>query len=124
MFLYLATPYSKYPHGIEAAYRLACVETARLLRAGIPVFSPIAMTHGIAVHGDIDPLDHGIWLPADEPFMQAAHGLIFLRAESWELSYGMRKEREAFEAAGKPVFDMQPGDVPASLIQYFAERTP
>lgn len=112
---YLASPYSKYPGGIEAAYRMVCREHARLIRAGVPVFCPIAHTHGPAVHGDIDPLDHAIWIPADEPLMRAASGLIMLRAESWEQSYGMKVEMEAFQAAGKTVVWMDPGIIPVEF---------
>ena len=122
-YLYLATPYSKYPGGIVAAYELACCEQARLISAGIAVFCPISHTHGPAIHGDIDPLDHGIWLPADQPFMDGADGIVVLTAESWELSYGMRKELEAFQAAGKSVHWMAPGEIPESLkVQSFIDR--
>ena len=68
---------------------------AVLIRQGIRVYSPIAHTHPIAIHGGIDPLDHKIWLPADAPFMHGAVGLIvsamnsyyvFLKfAKLWEL---------------------------------------
>src|ERR1700733_5959030 len=92
--VYLATPYSKYPDGIEAAYRDACALSARLLHLGIKVFSPIAHSHGIAVHGKIDPLDHNIWLPFDESVMQASHALLVAKMRSWELSYGIDKEIE------------------------------
>lgn len=115
-FWYLASPYSKYPHGIEEAYRMVCREHARLIMAGVPVFCPIAHTHGPAIHGNIDPLAHEIWIPADKPFMDAACGLIMLTAESWEQSYGMRVERDAFLAAGKPVVWMTPGEVPLELL--------
>jgi hypothetical protein len=112
-YWYLATPYSKYPHGIEAAFNLAIDATALLLRAGVPVFSPIVHTHSVAVRCGIDPFDHSIWMPVDAPLMHAASGLILLCAESWEQSYGMRVERDAFEAAGKPVVYMDPDVLPA-----------
>lgn len=113
---YLATPYSKYPGGIEQAFVLACTETARLVKAKVPVFSPIVHTHPVAALGGMDPLDHTIWLPCDEPMMNACSGIILLRAESWGLSYGMKVERETFEAAGKPVVFMDPGLVPPELL--------
>ena len=112
---YLATPYSKYPGGIEAAYQIALRQTGLLIRAGVPVFSPIAHTHPIAIACGIDPFDHTIWLPADEPMMAAATGLIMLRAESWEQSYGMGEELKAFQAAGKPVVWMDPDVLPPGL---------
>ncbi|GAC1583199.1 MAG: hypothetical protein NVS3B5_17710 [Sphingomicrobium sp.] len=115
MFWYLATPYSKYPLGIEAAFEEACRQTALLVRAKVPVFSPIAHTHPIAAVGRMDPLDHTIWLPCDRPMMDAARGLIMCKMASWEQSYGMRVERETFEAAGKPVIWMEPDILPPEL---------
>jgi hypothetical protein len=111
-FYYLATPYSKYPGGLEEAFKLACRATADLIRAGIRVYSPIAHTHPVAIHGEIDPYDHGIWLPADAPFMHHACGMIVLRAESWEKSYGIKCEIEEFTKAGKPIIYMDPGILP------------
>lgn len=111
-FYYLATPYSKYPDGIEAAFVVACEQTAILVNAGVPVFCPIAHTHGVAVHGGIDPMNHDIWIPADRPFMEQAKGLIFCKLPSWEVSFGMNAEREFFEQSGKPIFMMEPGIIP------------
>ena len=116
-YWYLATPYSKYPHGIEEAFKLACREAALLIRNGVRVYSPIAHTHPVAVHGGIDPYAHDIWLPADEPFMHKACGLIVLRAESWEKSYGISVEIAEFQKAGKPVKYMDPGTVPAEFVR-------
>ena len=66
-YYYLATPYSKYPGGPEAAFQMACRQAAILIKAKIPVYCPIAHTHPIAVQNDMDPFDHGIWLPAGVP---------------------------------------------------------
>ena len=114
-FYYLATPYSKYPGGIEEAFKVACRAAADLIRAGVRVYSPIAHTHPVAIHGDIDPYAHDVWLPADEPFMRSACGLIVLRAESWEQSYGIKVEIEEFKKDGKPIFYMDPGAIPEEL---------
>lgn len=54
-YWYLASPYSKYPAGIEAAFQDICKQTALLIRHKIPVYSPIAHTHPVAIHGEIDP---------------------------------------------------------------------
>ncbi len=116
-FFYLATPYSKYPGGLDAAFELACVNAALLIREGVRTYSPIAHTHPIAKHGGIDPYDHSIWLPADEPFMRKACGLIVLRAESWEDSYGIKVEIAEFQKDGKPIIYMDPGVVPVNLTR-------
>ena len=102
-YWYLATPYSKYPDGIKAAFEDAAINTAALVLQGIPVFSPIAHTHPVAVYGGIDPYDHDIWIPADKPLMGAAHGLLVVKMEGWEESYGIGIEIAHFKAAGKPV---------------------
>ena len=81
----------------------------------MPIFSPIAHTHGVAVHGEIDPYDHAIWMPADQHMMNAAKGLIVCKMDGWEASYGVKMEIEYFMAANKPVVFMEPGLVPDGL---------
>jgi hypothetical protein len=115
-FLYVATPYTHYPHGHAAAYRLACVETARLLRHGIPALSPIAHGHGVAEHGNLDPADHGLWMAIDEAYMQAASGLVYLLAKGHEESRGMQAERLHFLERGLTIHYMVPGMVPPDLL--------
>ncbi len=124
IFWYLATPYSKYPYGIEEAFRLAVLQRGLLLKEGIPVFSPIIHSHPVALMCAIDPFDHSIWLPAEEPILKCASGLIMVMAEGWESSYGMTKECEAFGAAGKPIIYMTPGMIPLELKQHIDEISP
>jgi hypothetical protein len=111
-FYYLATPYSKYPGGIERAHAGACAQAALLVQADIPVYSPIAHTHPIAIEGHLDPYDHELWLEADRTFMEAAKGLIVCEMEGWQASYGIECEIKHFAQAGKPRFQMVPGVVP------------
>jgi len=111
-YWYLGSPYSKYPGGIVAAHNAVCRDAALLIRAGVPVYSPIAHTHPIAIHGGIDPFDHEIWLPADKPLMDAAVGLIVLMLPGWESSRGLTYEIEEFQGKEKPIVYMRPGAVP------------
>lgn len=108
---YLATPYSKYPHGIERAFADAAALAARLMLAGVKVYSPIAHTHPLAVHGGLDPLDHAIWLSFDEAMMAAAGVLIVAHLDGWAESMGIAHEIAFFERAGKPVFDLDPANL-------------
>lgn len=107
---YLATGYTKNPKGIEGAYRDACKWAGQFIQAGIPVFSPIAHSHGIAVHGGLDPLDHRIWLPADKPMIEGAAGLIVVMSDDWKESIGIAYEIAEFHKAGKPVRYWVPGE--------------
>lgn len=102
-YWYLATPYSKYEGGLRAAFVDASAIAARFIEASIPVFCPIAHSHPIAMHGMLNALDHGIWLPADAPLMHHAHGLIVCDLPGWEDSYGIKAEIEAFRLASKPI---------------------
>ena len=111
-FYYLATPYTKYPGGTEAAFTMACQQAALLLRAGIIVYSPIAHMHSVAVRGGMDTSYATPWLDFDAPLMDAAKGIIVCRMAGWKASLGVMHERETFQAAGKPIVYMEPGVVP------------
>jgi len=111
---YLATPYSKYPAGIEQAFRDAAALTGRLLIEGAKVYSPIAHTHPVAIHGNIDPLNHDIWLPFDAAMMDVAQTLLVAQMDTWEISYGVKHEIDVFRAAGKPIYYLDPSDLSVS----------
>jgi hypothetical protein len=102
-FWYIATPYAKYPDGIDAAFQDACKASAWLIKQGVRIYCPIAHTHPIALYGNIDPYSHDIWLPVDRPFMQAACGVIVVRLPTWEISYGIQCEIEEMNKQNKPV---------------------
>lgn len=106
--VYLATPYSKFPGGIQAAFIDAACIAARLLRAGVKVYSPITHTHPIAILGMIDPLDHAIWLPFDQSMMNKADALCIAMMDSWEISKGIAHEIDYFLTHDKPIFHLDP----------------
>lgn len=105
---YLATPYSKYKPGIHMAFVEASIFAARLLQHGVKVYSPIAHTHPLAIYGNIDPLDHSIWIPFDESMMEASEALLVVMMEDWRGSKGIAHEIEFFERANKPVIYLRP----------------
>lgn len=105
---YVATPYTKYKPGIEQAYIDACKLTARLISAGVNAYSPITHSHGIALHGNIDPLDQRFWNYVDAAILSKCDTLIVAHMDGWDQSSGVAHEIEVFEAAGKPIFDLDP----------------
>jgi hypothetical protein len=107
-YWYLASPYSKFPKGFREAFRQICEIGAALVRQGIPIFSPIAHNHPLAMWGGIDPLDHTIWLPLDFPMIDAAYGLIVAQMDGWTDSYGIGVEIERFTRAQKPIAYLDP----------------
>lgn len=106
--VYLATPYSKYPKGIERAFTKAARITGRLIAEGVNVFSPIAHTHSVAQYADLDPLDHKIWLPYDEAIMNRMDALVVCMMEGWEASYGLKHEIRYFISLDKAVLYLDP----------------
>jgi len=89
---YLATVYTKHPKGIEKAFEEAAGLVARLLRRGIISYSAIAHTHPVAIHGNIDPLDHSIWLDFDQAMMDRCDVLLVANMPGWQESKGIAFE--------------------------------
>lgn len=105
---YLATPYTKYPDGLQLAFRRASMIAAELLKRGVRIYSPIAHCHPLSEYGGLNAKDHSIWIPFDESMMDAADCLIVAHMEGWSESYGVKHEIEWFEREGKPIFDLDP----------------
>lgn len=106
--VYLATPYTKYPHGLAHAFRDAAKVAARLMIAGIRVYSPIAHSHPLAIYGGILPTAHAIWLPFDEAMMDKSDALLVAKMETWEASKGIAHEIEHFQQRARPIYYIEP----------------
>lgn len=117
---YLATPYTKYTEGIEQAFIDAAKLKARLMRAGINVYSPIVESHPSAIYGDLDPLDHSIWLRSNEAQMAVASVLIVAQMDGWDRSKGVLHEIEFFQARSKPIFMLDPETLGMSRLHLIA----
>jgi hypothetical protein len=110
-FYYLATPYSKWPDGIDDAAKRASIIAAHLIARGLAVFSPIVHAHAIAINGNLDPLRPDLWLPLDMEIGAAAHGLIIAGIEGWETSHGIEEELKWFRARNKPRYLLNTKDL-------------
>ena len=115
-FYYLGSPYSKYPTGLDDAFRIICYQAALLIKAGVPIFCPISHTHYIAQYGNIDGRKHELWSAVNKPFLERAFGLIVVKMHDWELSKGLAEEIQAFTDDHRPIYYMTPGFVPPELF--------
>ena len=103
-FWYIATPYTKYEKGVVAAFEDASKAAALLVRDHqLNVFCPIAHTHPLAIYGGLPDTDYKLWLGLDQPFIEAATGLIVVHMPGWEISYGVTFEIEQFVQLNKPI---------------------
>jgi hypothetical protein len=103
-YFYVATPYSRWPGGLEDAFVQAAKNGAALAKLGVRVYVPIVHSHPIAVHGGIAPDNHEFWLGFDHPMMASARGLIVVKMDGWRDSVGVQAEIEYFEMCDKPIF--------------------
>lgn len=109
-FYYLATPYSKYPHGLDAAYEHASLVQGYLLTKGVKVFCPIAHSHGMArYYPDFNV--HEFWMDVDRRFMRCAHACLVVLMEGWADSRGVAEEIFTFERMHKPVLYLDPAPI-------------
>ncbi|MGU9981435.1 DUF1937 family protein [Phreatobacter sp. HK31-P] len=115
---YLASPYSKYPAGIDFAAADISKIAGKLIAEGTAVYSPIAHTHPIAIAAGLDPYDHTIWMPLDQHMMDAAEGMIVAMMDGWRESYGISLEITHFLEAGKPIhyYDPVTGKMAAEFV--------
>ena len=111
-YWYLATPYSKYPGGIDAAYAAAVEQSGILIRAGLIVYSPIVHCHPIFKAGFVGSGDHNTWAAFDLAMITASCGVIVCALDGWKDSSGIKHEIELCERLGKPLIMMAPGIVP------------
>jgi hypothetical protein len=123
-FYYVATPYSKWPGGMNDAAAHAAAISARLLSKGIYIYSPIAHSHAIALHSTLDPADHSIWLPLDEQFMETAFGLLVIDMPGWRDSYGVNEEIKWFRKHDKPVYLVSPEDLKVQALRISLDKAP
>lgn len=107
-YWYLATPYTQYPDGLDAAHEAACEIAASLIKRGLVVFCPIAHTHPISQYG-FDPLDSDLWLAQDRPVFEGAAGIIVAKLPGWKQSRGIAKEVRWAQEAGKPILYLEVG---------------
>lgn len=112
--VYLATPYSKYHLGIDAAFEHAAALAAQLLRLRVKIFSPVSHGHPMAVYGRLNPTNHYLWLHLDEAMMRASDLLLVGKMHGWEESDGIAHEIEFFTKQCKPIVYLDPATLAAT----------
>lgn len=106
-FIYLASPYSLYKHGLHMAARHASRAAASLMKKGLVVYSPIAHGHAIASVSDL-PATWEFWKSQCQPMIDAASACVVLKLDGWRDSVGVRYEIDEFERQGKPIVYVDP----------------
>lgn len=101
--IYLASPYShQYAFVREERFAAVCKVSAKLMRDGHHIYSPIAHSHPIASHGDL-PTGFDYWREYDWWFIEHVDELWVLMLDGWESSVGVTAEIKYARQLGKPV---------------------
>lgn len=101
--LYLATPYSKYPGGLDHAFMGAVQLMFRLRNKGHRVYSPIAASHMLAKQTGIDPRDHSFWMECCGPWLWKCDVLVVAQMPGWRESEGVGIEVNLFKETRRPI---------------------
>jgi len=101
--VYLAVPYS-HPDPEIKEWRFAEVNkmTAKLMKQGIIVFSPISHCHSINKHNEL-PTDWEFWKHFDEAYLSCSNKLLVYKLEGWETSIGVTGEIKIANKLGIPI---------------------
>lgn len=99
--IYLASPYSKYPGGMQQAFNHVVEKAGELMQSGHMVFCPISHTHPI--QETIGDMDADWWLEQDFAVLDRCDELWVYKMPGWEESYGVQKEIERAAKFGIPV---------------------
>ena len=99
--VYLAIPYSRYE---EKSFKLANEIAAQLINMGHVVFSPISMSHPIAVHGNLKG-DWETWKRIDFEFIKWCDEVVVVNfdEEAVTNSTGVQGELEFATELGKKI---------------------
>jgi hypothetical protein len=91
-YIYLASPYTHDDKRVvEDRVHQVCVVAAKLMNRGIPIFSPIAHTHPIAMAGAL-PTGWEFWKKYDKVMIGGAEQLWVLQLDGWDISVGVKAE--------------------------------
>jgi nucleoside 2-deoxyribosyltransferase len=102
--IYLASPYSHPDQRVlQDRCNAAQKATAKLMREGHTVISPIAHSHGVADFlTDNLRLDGDFWMEQDLPLLARCDEMTVLCLKGWENSKGVKREIEFASRRGIP----------------------
>lgn len=100
---YLASPYSHPdPAVVVERFEKVSKEAARMVRAGIFVYCPIAHTHPMVIYGELTE-NWEFWKEYDETWLSICGRLYVLMLPGWESSKGVAAEIAIATRLGLPI---------------------
>lgn len=107
MIAYLATPFTDYHAGYEAAFIEASRIGGLLAKQGVRTFGPISMGYPMMAYAHVSN-DAEFWKDYLAPFVAVSDSLIVAMMDGWRTSEGVTHEIAEFRRAGKPIVYLDP----------------
>lgn len=102
--IYLASPYSHHdPEIVQQRFDLVTQYTAKCLKAGYIIYSPIVHCHHLAQVTNL-PTSFEFWSRYNLGVLSQCRALWILELEGWQISIGVSVERKFAEQSGIPIF--------------------
>ena len=90
--IYLASPYSAGEPGLSLhRFQMTQYYTAKYMKLGNPIFSPIVHCHDLATKFGM-PTTAQYWKTYNEAFLQKADQMWILALDGWDKSFGVQME--------------------------------
>ncbi len=107
-YVYLAAPYSDIEESVRQ-FRFEKINeiSAKLMREGWTIYSPISHSHPIAVNHSL-PTGWEFWGKMDRPFIKNCLFLIILMLPGWKQSHGVGEEIKLAKEFNKPIVYLTP----------------
>lgn len=102
--IYLAIPYSGME---ELSFKISCMVTAFLMKAGKTVYSPVVNGHILATKCDL-PADREFWLKHDLDMLRRCDELYVVTLDGWAESVGVLGEIDEALSMGMHVTFIDP----------------
>lgn len=106
--VYLATPYTKHPEGLDYAYKIAAGQVGYFGGWGVNVYSPITHWHQATIFDPQGVLRHSTpqeWFDRNLPMMLLSDCMVIPNFKEVGDSEGIAKEADEFMTQNKPVID-------------------
>jgi hypothetical protein len=103
--IYLASPYSKYPRGLDAAHHDICVIAGKLKGLGLYAFCPIAHCHYIAKVCDFDS-SYNFSAEFNKLMISRSDIFVIAMLDGWDQSEGVAGEKEHALLLRRPIYHL------------------
>lgn len=119
--IYIASPYSRFADGQEAAFVAAAKITGSLIARGLDVFSPIVHGHPLALYGGVPQFDAALWERVNRPYLEWCDELYVATMPGWQESAGVAHEIKYFADNGLPISNVDPVTLQITPVRNLSE---